>query len=111
MAPLETYRRIIEAVLTEHTRIPYAYGEIQIEVVFDRTHDRYLIMNVGWQNGRRIHGSLIHIDIIEGKLWIQRDGTEYGIAKELVQAGVPKEHIVLAFRPADMRQHTEYAVA
>jgi hypothetical protein len=111
MAPLETYRQIIEAILTEHTRIPYAYGDIQIEVVFDRAHDRYLLMNVGWQNGRRIHGSLVHIDMIDGKLWIQRDGTEHGIAKELVQAGVPKEHIVLAFRPADMRRHTEYAVA
>lgn len=111
MAPLETYRQIIEAILTEHTRIPYAYGDIQIEVVFDRTHDRYLIMNVGWQNGRRIHGCLVHIDLIDGKLWIQRDGTEHGIAKELVEAGVPKEHIVLAFRPAEMRQHTAYALA
>jgi len=111
VAPLERYRQIIEALLTEHTRIPYAYGDIQSEVVFDRTHDRYLIMNVGWQNGRRIHGSLVHIDVIDGKLWIQRDGTEDGIAKELVQAGVPKEHIVLAFRPAEMRQYTEYAVA
>lgn len=111
MAPLETYRQMTEDVLTEYTRIPYAYGDIQSEVVFDRTHHRYLIMNVGWQNGRRIHGSLVHIDFIDGKLWIQRDGTEHGIAKELVQAGVPKEHIVLAFRPPEMRQHTEYAVA
>jgi hypothetical protein len=111
MDTLETYRQIIEGVLTEHTRIPYAYGDIQSEVVFDRTHDRYLVINVGWQNGRRIHGSLVHIDLIDGKLWIQRDGTEHGVAKELVQAGVPKEHIVLAFRPAEMRQYTEYAVA
>ena len=111
MALLDTYRRIIEDILTEHTRIPYAYGDIKTEVVFDRAHDRYLLINVGWQNGRRVHGSLIHIDIIDGKLWIQRDGTEHGIAKELVQAGVPKQHIVLAFRPADVRQHTEYAVA
>jgi len=59
MAPLETCRRIIEAVLTEQTRVPYAYGDIQTEVVFDRSHDRYLVMNVGWQNGRRVHGSLV----------------------------------------------------
>jgi hypothetical protein len=111
MAALETYRQIIESILTEFTRIPYAYGDIQSEVVFDRQRDRYLVMNVGWQSGRRIHGSLVHIDLIDGKLWIQRDGTEHGIAKDLVRAGVPKEHIVLAFRPAEMRQYTEYAVA
>jgi hypothetical protein len=111
MDTLNTYRQIIEAILTEYTRIPYAYGDIQTEAVFDRANDRYLLVNVGWDNGRRIHGSLVHIDIINGKLWIQRDGTEHGIAKELVKAGIPRDHIVLAFRPAEIRQHTEYAVA
>lgn len=107
MDSLETDRQIIEAVLTAHTRIPYAHGDIQTEVVFDRAHDRYLLVNVGWQNNRRIHGSLVHIDVIDGKLWIQRDGTEHGVAKELVEAGVPKDRIVLAFHPADRRRHTD----
>jgi hypothetical protein len=111
MAPLDTYRQIVEAILTAYTQIPYAYGEIQTEAVFDRTHDRYLLVNVGWDNGQRVHGCLVHIDMLNNKLWIQRDGTEHGIAKELVQAGVPKDHIVLGFRPTEVRQHTEYAVA
>jgi hypothetical protein len=54
---------------------------------------------------------MIHVDIINGKIWIQRDGTEYGIANELVNAGIPKNQIVLAFQPADIRQYTEFAVA
>jgi hypothetical protein len=111
MDPLDTYRQIIEDVLTEYTRIPYAYGEIQSEAVFDRTRDRYLLVNVGWEDSRRVHGSLVHIDIINGMLWIQRDGTEHGIAKELVKAGIPRDRIVLGFRPAKVRQYTEYAVA
>jgi hypothetical protein len=36
---------------------------------------------------------------------------EVGIATELVEAGVPKEQIVLGFRPPEMRQYTEFAVA
>ena len=111
MDALDTYRQLVEAILMEYTRIPYAYGEIQTEAVFDRKHDRYLLVNVGWDNGQRVHGCLVHIDILNGKLWIQRDGTEHGIAKELVQAGVPNDHIVLGFRPTAVRQHTEYAVA
>jgi hypothetical protein len=78
--------------------------------VFDRDNDRYLIVSVGWQNVKRIHGVLIHVDIIDGKVWIQRDDTEYGIANELVAAGIPKDHIVLGFHAADVRPYTDYAV-
>ena len=110
MGAIEERRQIIEEILTEYTRIPYAYGDIQTEAVFDRMNDRYLLMNVGWDEGRRVHGALVHIDIIQGKVWIQRDGTEHGIAKELVAAGIPKDQIVLAFRPEKVRQYTDYAV-
>ncbi|MEW6130792.1 MAG: XisI protein [Acidobacteriota bacterium] len=110
MDNLIEYRRIIEQVLTEYARIPYAYGEIQTQTIFDREGDHYLLVNVGWDK-RRVHGCLIHIDIINDKLWIQRDGTEQGIARELEAAGIPKDRIVLAFHSPEARQHTEYAVA
>ena len=45
------------------------------------------------------------------EFWIQRDGTEYGIAQELVDAGIPKERIVLAFKSPELRKLTEFAVA
>jgi len=67
-------------------------------------------MIVGRDNRRRIHGCLVHIDIINGKIWIQRDGTEYGIANELVDVGVPKNRIVLGFRSPKRRRHTEFAI-
>ena len=107
---LDSYRTIIERVLTEYARYPYAYGEVDRQTVFDRVRDHYLLMSVGW-DGRRVHGCLVHIDLIDGKCWIQRDGTESGIALELEAAGIPKDHIVLAFRPPEVRQHTGYAVA
>ena len=107
---LNNYRNIIEHILTEYARIPYAYGDIQSQTVFDRANDHYLLMNIGWDEGR-VHGCLVHVDIIKGKFWIQRDGTEEGIAVELEAAGVPKEHIVLAFRSPEIRKYTEYAVA
>ena len=111
MDTLDIYRQIIHSVLSEYVRLQYAYGEIQNETIFDRQADRYLVMSVGWQQVRRIHGCLIHIDIINDKVWIQRDGTEDGIADELVAAGIPKEKIVLGFHTPDARRHTEFAVA
>jgi hypothetical protein len=111
MDTLETYRQIIEAVLNEYAKIPYAYGDIQTEIISDRKSDHYLLINVGWNKDRRIHGCLVHIDIIDGKVWIQRDGTEEGIAVGLEQGGIPKDRIVLGFRPPEIRKYTDYAVA
>ena len=101
----------VESVLIEYTKIPYAHGDFHTEAIFDRTRGRFVLMNVGWDDGARVHGSLVHIDIIDGKLWIQRDGTEHGIAKEFLQVGIPKDRIVLAFKPPEVRRLTEYAVA
>ena len=111
MGNLEKYRRIVEKILTEYAAIPYAYGEIKSEPVFDRDRDSYLLVNVGWHKGRRMHGCLVHIDIINGKFWIHRDGTEDGIATDLERMGVPKSDIVLAFHEPELRKHTEYAIA
>ena len=69
MDTLTSYRQLIERILTEYAQIPYTYGDIQSQTVFDREHDHYLLMNVGWDDGR-FHGCLVHVDIIDGKFWI-----------------------------------------
>ena len=106
-----SYRHIIEQLLNEYAQIPYAYGDVVRQTVFDREGDHYLLMLVGRDGIRRVHGCLIHLDLINEKIWIQRDGTEHGIANDLLAAGVPHEHIVLAFRSPTMRQYTDFAVA
>src|SRR5712692_6803001 len=110
MDTLNRYREILKNILTQYARIPYAHGDFQQEAVFDLAGDHYLLVNVGWDRGRRVHGCIVHVDIIDGKFWIQRDGTEYGIARELVDAGVPKDHIVLAWKSPEVRKLTGYAV-
>jgi hypothetical protein len=111
MDPLSAYRQAIERVLTAYTKIPYAHGDLRCEALFDREHDRYALITLGWNAGKRVHFPLVHIDIVDGKVWIEKDNTEDGVASELVQAGIPKGQIVLGFRSPDMRKHTEFAVA
>lgn len=111
MDTLTIYRQLVQQVLTEYTRIPYAHGNISIEAVFDTEGDHYLLMTMGWDKARRIHGCLVHLDIHDGKVWVQRDGTEEGIAPALVEAGIPKDHIVLGFQPVEVRPYTEFAAA
>jgi hypothetical protein len=51
----------------------------------------------------------MHIDLKDGKIWIQHDGTEEGIANRLVEAGAPREDIVLVFHALYKRRFTEFA--
>ncbi|WP_460206989.1 element excision factor XisI family protein [Scytonema sp. NUACC21] len=68
-------------------------------------------MHVGWDGQRRVHGSVVHIDIIQGKIWIQHDGTNRPVAEELLEAGVPREDIILGFHPPQVRHYTDFGVA
>jgi hypothetical protein len=109
MNSLEQYRVWIKQILTEHSRLKSSYGEIEEVVSFDEVRDHYQLFSVGWENRRRVFGSTIHIDIIDGKIWIQNDGAEVGVANELVDLGVPKGEIVLAYQPVNGRRLTEFA--
>ncbi len=64
----------------------------------------------GWQGVKRIHQCAAHVEIIDGKIWIQHDGTEDGLARHLENSGVPKDKIVLGFYETEARAFTEYAV-
>jgi hypothetical protein len=76
----------------------------------DKERDHFLLMHEEWEGKKRIHGAIVHVEICDGKIWIHYDGIEDVITDELVANSVPKEHIVLAFHPPYVRQHTGYAV-
>ena len=83
---------------------------MQCKLVIDETVNHYLLIEIGGQNSRRIYGTLIHLDIINQKIWIQQDGTEEGIANELVNLGIHHQQIVLAFKTVERRKITDFAV-
>ncbi len=109
MASIETYRQSIQRLLPEHAKLVWD-DRIKAETIFDPEQDRYQLVYVGWRGAKRTYGVVLHVDIIDGKIWIQQDGTEVGIANKLVELGVPKQDIVLGFDPPMMRHYTEFAV-
>jgi hypothetical protein len=110
MAKLEQYRAFVKQLIKQYGAYKPSYGDIDVETVFDTEHDHYELINVGWHQDQRIRGAVLHIDIKNGKIWIQHDGTERGVANDLVEWGVPKEDIVLAFHAPYRRQYTGFAV-
>jgi hypothetical protein len=110
MAANHSYRQLIKNILSEYARFKPAYGDIESKVIFDDEHGSYTLLEVGWDDTQYVHGSIVHVDLIGDKIWIQYDGTEQGIAWDLVEAGVPKEKIVLGFRPEQVRPYTGFGV-
>ena len=111
---VEQYRQYIQDILLARAeRVAQSQNSSQTEtqVIFDEKRDHYQLVHVGWRrNGRRNYGCVLHLDIKDGKIWIQQDGTEEGIANVLVNLGVPKTDIVLAFHDPFMRQYTGFAL-
>lgn len=111
MDTLTRYRDIVRNLIHEYARYKPSHGHIETEAIVDREKDHYEVIHVGWDGMRRVHGTVIHIDIIGDKIWIQYDGTSRPVAEAMVAAGIPREAIVLGFHPADVRQYTEFAVS
>ena len=111
MADINHYRQLVQDLLQEYSNIRANNEEVEAEAIFDTQRDRYQVVHVGWSNKRRVYGCVLHLDIKDGKIWIQHDGTEGGIANELVERGVPKHDIVLGFHSPFKRQFTEFAVS
>jgi hypothetical protein len=111
MGHLSDYRRIVRELIQKYARFRPSVGEVRVEVILDEANDHYELMYSGWTGNQRVHGSVLHIDIHDGKVWIEHDGTEVGVAEELVEAGIPRDKIVLAFKHPDVRPLTDYATA
>jgi hypothetical protein len=109
MDTLTRYRQILEDLIRQYAHKP-SHGEIEPEIIIDPERNHYELIHVGWDGSRRVHGSVIHIDLKDSKIWIQHDGTARGIALDLIEAGVPREDIVLGFRPFHVRQYTGYSL-
>ncbi|MFN8496071.1 MAG: XisI protein [Caldilineaceae bacterium] len=111
MDRLEEYRALVKSLLSQLAAIKPAATEVEPQLVFDDEHHSYQLMYIGWNGSWRLHGAVIHVRLRNGKIWIEEDGTEEGFAAHLLEAGVPKSDIVLAFHAPWERQYTEFAVA
>jgi hypothetical protein len=100
----------VKQILSQHAEYVPSHGQIEAIPVFDERNDQYLLIDVGWDHTGRMHAVVLHLRLRNNKVWVERDGTETGITQELLDAGVPKEDIVLGFYRPERRAITEFAV-
>ncbi len=116
MDKVAEYRQILQEVLTEYATNrgswqPQSPDDVQVKVLIDTQHDHYQALHAGWEEGRQVFLVVFHFDIIDGKIWLQRNASDYDIVEDIEAKGVPKSDIVLAFHAPEMRKYTDYAAA
>jgi hypothetical protein len=108
---LKKYERAILSILREYAQIKYANVEGGNELIIDKENHRYQVVTIGWEGNRFVHDCPMHFDIIDGKIWVQQNMTEWEVGEMLEEQGVPKSDIVAGFLSPDLRVYTKYAVA
>ena len=94
MDKVSNYRRILRRLVQEYARYKPSHGKREPLAVCDAKSDNHMLLHVGWDNIRRVHATVFHLRLLEGKVLIEEDGLEHGISQDLLAAGVAAKDIV-----------------
>ncbi len=113
MDSVAEYKKIIRNVLTTYAKFLESSPDLnyRVAVLFDGEHGQYAVRRIGSWEKKRFRYTDLHLSLTNGKVWIEEDMTENGIADELVARGIPKSDIVLGFQPPYVRAALDFAVA
>lgn len=110
MEIISRYRQVITRVLSDLAEAS-ARNAVEVLPLFDTVHDNYMVIDAGWRGVQRIHHIMVHLRIRNGKIWVEADNTDAAIVQQLLDSGISKAEIVLAFHSPQKRPYTEFAVA
>lgn len=97
MDRITKYHQILLDTINRHARFAPVNGHIRTCAIHDAEHDEYLVLDIGWnEKARRIHDVVLHFRIAENKVYVERDATDAEVARELIQAGIAPEDLILA---------------
>ena len=111
MDKLSIYRQYIQDLLSKYHSSDKSEANYESQLIFDETRDHYLWLDVGWDETKRVYFTVIHFDIKDGKIWLQKNATDLDPAEDLVELGVERQDIILGLHPPYKRPYTKYGVA
>lgn len=112
MDKLTRYRSLLKQLLTDYADLMRSQpipGE-EVLCLLEEDTDNYLLLRLGWLGRKRLYSVTLHIRLCNEKIQVEQDWTDDFIS-ELITAGVPREDIVLAFTPPELRVLPDYALA
>lgn len=99
------YKNIVREIIEEIAIMTPSDEETETQVLIDDERGHYVLFSIGWHEITREYVPFVHLDVRQtGKVWIQQDSTTLKIALWLIEKGIPKEDIVLAFHAKERRE-------
>lgn len=102
MDKLTRYREIVKNIILKYAQLKPSHGNIELHPVFDEIRDHYALMQIGWDKDKRVRGNILYLTIKNEKVYLEYDGIEKGISYDLINQGIDKSDLVIAFLPLEM---------
>ncbi len=111
MEKINFYKKIIESFFQDYiNERETSIKPLDYQMIIDEKRLHFQLVYLGWENEYYVHNIVYHLDIINEKIWIQKNETDENIAPQLMKRGVPNTDIVLGLQPIEFRQYTGFAV-
>ena len=113
MDKIKKYQDLIINYLTEYAQTikPMNLKEVENRVIADRESNSFQLVRIGWNGKQHVFNVVLHFDIINGKVWLQRNNTEREVVDTLIAQGMERQDIVLGFQPPFARGFLGFAAA
>jgi hypothetical protein len=111
MVKIKKYQKVILDILGDYAKVRYSNLNAENRLIADKENHRYQVVTIGWDGRKFIHDCPLHLDIIDSKIWVQRNMTDLDLDRIFSESNVPKTDIVLGFLSPKMREYSDYAVA
>ncbi len=105
MDRLTHHKAIVRQLVEDIACMTPSDEQSETQLIVDEERGHYLLFSIGWGHNRREYVPFVHLDVRpDAKVYIQHDGTDLKIAERLVEEGIEKQHIVLAFQAPNRRK-------
>jgi hypothetical protein len=102
IAKVDRYRERVKQFLLGQSDAQRTDSVVTVPI-FDEARDQYLVLCYGWRGQERVYWVVLHLEIWEGKVWVQRNQTEVDVETELIALGVAEGELVRGLVPPDYR--------
>jgi len=106
------YQNILQGYIKELADFgQYPHDRIETQTIIDAEKGHFLIYYNGWEEKRRTYGCMLHLELKpNAKVYMHHNGTDLTIVDELMESGIERQDIVLAFQPPYVREVSGFAV-